>query len=78
MKVVEKDKVISGMLRDELKRCREMLESLENRCSSIMGTIPYLSFFATNLIVMLRIKFFYTCRAYTVAEFCLGMVPYTC
>ncbi len=30
MKVVEKDKVISGMLRDELKRCREMLASLEN------------------------------------------------
>jgi hypothetical protein len=23
MKVVEKDKVISGMLRDELKRCRD-------------------------------------------------------
>ncbi|OGW44848.1 MAG: hypothetical protein A2Y66_06800 [Nitrospirae bacterium RBG_13_41_22] len=26
MKVVEKDKVISGMLQDELKRCREMLQ----------------------------------------------------
>jgi hypothetical protein len=29
MKVVEKDKVISGMLRDELKRCREMLAGLQ-------------------------------------------------
>jgi hypothetical protein len=29
MKVVEKDKVISGMLRDELKRCQEMVDSLE-------------------------------------------------
>jgi hypothetical protein len=29
MKVVEKDKVISGMLRDELKRCQEMIDSLE-------------------------------------------------
>ena len=29
MKVVEKDKVISGMLQDELKRCQEMLDSLE-------------------------------------------------
>lgn len=28
MKVAEKDKVISGMLQDELKRCQEMLESL--------------------------------------------------
>lgn len=30
MKVVEKDKVISGMLRDELNRCREMLAGLQN------------------------------------------------
>ena len=30
MKVVENDKVISGMLRDEFKRCREMLASLQN------------------------------------------------
>jgi len=29
MKVVEKDRVISGMLRDELKRCQEMVGSLE-------------------------------------------------
>ncbi len=29
MKVVEKDKVISGMLRDELKRCEEMLAGLQ-------------------------------------------------
>jgi hypothetical protein len=27
MKVVENDKVISGMLRDELKRCQEMIDS---------------------------------------------------
>ena len=26
MKVVEKDRIISGMLRDELKRCQEMLD----------------------------------------------------
>jgi len=30
MKVVEKDKVISGMLQDELKRCKEMLAGLQN------------------------------------------------
>ena len=30
MKVVEKDKVISGMLRDEFKRCREMLSGLQH------------------------------------------------
>jgi len=30
MQVVEKDKVISGMLRDEFKRCHEMLASLQN------------------------------------------------
>jgi hypothetical protein len=33
MKVVEKDKVISGMLRDELKRCQEMLNNLEKSVS---------------------------------------------
>lgn len=33
MKVVEKDKVISGMLQDELKRCQEMLVSLEKSVS---------------------------------------------
>ena len=35
MKVVEKDKVISGMLRDELKRCHEMLDSLEKSVSEL-------------------------------------------
>jgi hypothetical protein len=35
MKVVEKDKVISGMLRDELKRCQEMLESLVKSVSKL-------------------------------------------
>ncbi|KAF0144727.1 MAG: hypothetical protein FD156_1556 [Nitrospirae bacterium] len=35
MKVVEKDKVISGMLRDELKRCQEMLYSLEKSVSEL-------------------------------------------
>jgi hypothetical protein len=35
MKVVETDKVISGMLRDELKRCQEMLESLEKPVSEL-------------------------------------------
>jgi len=40
MKVVEKDKVISGMLRDELKRCHEMLDSLERSVSKLTkGTI---------------------------------------
>lgn len=29
MKVVEKDKIISGMLRDELMRCQEMLAGLQ-------------------------------------------------
>lgn len=33
MKVVESDKVISGMLRDELKRCYELLEGLEKDMS---------------------------------------------
>ena len=45
MKVVEKDKVISGMLRDELKRCREMLESLENRWQFDNGNDSLLVFF---------------------------------
>jgi hypothetical protein len=35
MKVVEKDKVISGMLRDELKRCQEMLDNLEKSISEV-------------------------------------------
>ena len=35
MKVVEKDRVISGMLIDELKRCREMLISLKKSVSSL-------------------------------------------
>lgn len=29
MKVVEKDRVVSGMLQDELKRCEEMLAGLQ-------------------------------------------------
>jgi len=35
MKVVEKDRVISGMLGDELKRCKEMLDSLERSLRGI-------------------------------------------
>jgi len=35
MKVVEKDKVISGMLQDELKRCQEMLDSIEKAVSAL-------------------------------------------
>jgi len=35
VKVVEKDKVISGMLRDELKRCQEMLDSLDKSVSEL-------------------------------------------
>jgi hypothetical protein len=35
MKVVEKDKVISGMLQDELKRCEEMFNSLEKSLSKL-------------------------------------------
>lgn len=35
MKVVEKDKVISGMLQDELRRCREMIDSLEKAVSDL-------------------------------------------
>jgi hypothetical protein len=35
MKVVEKDRVISGMLADELKRCEEMLHGLEKSVSGL-------------------------------------------
>jgi hypothetical protein len=35
MKVVEKDKVVSGMLRDELQRCQEMLDGLEKAVSEL-------------------------------------------
>jgi len=35
MKVVENDKVISGMLDDELKRCQDMLEGLERSVSDL-------------------------------------------
>lgn len=35
MKVVEKDKVISGMLSDELKRCSEILDSLDRSVSGL-------------------------------------------
>jgi hypothetical protein len=35
MKVVEKDKVISGMLRDELKRCQEMHDGLRKSVSKL-------------------------------------------
>jgi len=35
MKVAEKDKVISGMLMDELKRCEEMLDGLVNAASKL-------------------------------------------
>jgi hypothetical protein len=35
MKVVEKDKVISGMLQDELQRCQEMLGGLEKAASEL-------------------------------------------
>lgn len=35
MKVVEKDKVISGMLRDELKRCGEMLAGLQKSVAAL-------------------------------------------
>jgi len=35
MKVVEKDKVISGMLQDEMKRCQEMLNNLEKSLSEL-------------------------------------------
>jgi len=35
MKVVEKDKVISGMLSDELRRCQEMLDNLQKSLSAL-------------------------------------------
>ena len=35
MKVVEKDNVISGMLQDEIKRCQEMLNNLEESVSKL-------------------------------------------
>ena len=35
MKVVEKDKIISGMLRDELKRCEEMLAGLQQSMAAL-------------------------------------------
>ncbi|HAM52088.1 MAG TPA: hypothetical protein DCP92_15890 [Nitrospiraceae bacterium] len=35
MKVVERDKVVGGMLRDELKRCQEMLDGLEKSLSKL-------------------------------------------
>lgn len=35
MKVVEKDKVIGSMLLDEMKRCQEMLDSLEKSLSEL-------------------------------------------
>ncbi len=35
MKVVEKDKIISGMLSDELKRCREMLAGLQKSAAGL-------------------------------------------
>ena len=35
MKVVEKDRVISGMLRDELARCQEMLDGLRKLVSKL-------------------------------------------
>jgi hypothetical protein len=33
--VVEKGKVVGGMLRDELKRCREMLDGLRKAASGL-------------------------------------------
>jgi hypothetical protein len=35
MKVVEKDKVVGGMLQDELKRCHEVLNGLRKDISSL-------------------------------------------
>lgn len=35
MKVVEKDRVIGGMLSDEMKRCQDMLKSLEKPLSGL-------------------------------------------
>jgi hypothetical protein len=40
VKVVENDKVISGMLRDELKRCEEMLAGLQKSVAGLpKGTL---------------------------------------
>jgi len=35
MKVVEKDRIISGMLRDEYQRCLEMVSELERAASAL-------------------------------------------
>jgi len=35
MKVVEKDRVVGGMLEDELKRCQEMLNGLRKAISRL-------------------------------------------
>jgi hypothetical protein len=35
MKVVEKDKLVNGMLREELERCRDMVSSLEQEISHL-------------------------------------------
>jgi hypothetical protein len=35
MKVVEKDRVISGMLHDELKRCQELLAGLQKSAAAL-------------------------------------------
>jgi hypothetical protein len=35
MKVVEKDRIVSGMLRDEYKRCQEMVSELERAVSAL-------------------------------------------
>jgi hypothetical protein len=35
MKVVEKDRIISGMLRDEYQRCQEMVSELERSASAL-------------------------------------------
>jgi len=35
MKVVEKDRIISGMLRDEYQRCQEMVGDLEHAASAL-------------------------------------------
>lgn len=35
MKVVEKDRIVSGMLRDEYNRCQEMVNELESVASAL-------------------------------------------
>lgn len=35
MKVVEKDRIISGLLRDEYQRCQEMVSELERAASAL-------------------------------------------